>query len=191
VTTPAQIRANQANAKASTGPKTSAGARRSSANALRHGLSRPIDLDPALMAWVEALAREIAGADANNEIWDLAHLIAEAQVDLQRVRLARCRLLSDKANDPYYESPAATRQNVRLLSSLLSSKAHNMPLAAIEPFMNWMSKGPEKDALVLLQEVRSLSALDRYERRALSRRKFAIRALDEARGRVATRKQPS
>ena len=38
---------------------------------------------------VETLAREIAGADANAEIQDLARQIAEAQIDLRRVRYAR------------------------------------------------------------------------------------------------------
>jgi hypothetical protein len=42
-------------------------------------------------------------------------------------------------------------------------------------------EGNDKFATLLLQEAEPLHAMDRYERRALSRRKFAIRALDEER----------
>src|ERR1700754_3418249 len=95
---------------------------------------------------------------------ELARLVAEAQIDLRRVRLARHSLLSDKSNDPYYQSHEAARQNVRLLSVLLSKKARDIPVGAVEPFLIWMPKGPEKDALILLQESRALSCVDLFKR---------------------------
>ena len=53
---------------------------------------------------METLAREIAGPDANAETQDLARQVAEAQIDLRRVRYARHKLLSDALADPHYDS---------------------------------------------------------------------------------------
>jgi hypothetical protein len=89
VTSADKINANRANAGASTGPKTARGRAHSARNAHRHGLSLPVLADRALSEEVEALAREIAGAGATPEIHEFARRIAEAQIDLRRVRLAR------------------------------------------------------------------------------------------------------
>jgi hypothetical protein len=51
-------------------------------------LSLPVSSDPVLSEEVEALAREIIGRDANAEMRELARRIAEAQIDLRRVRRA-------------------------------------------------------------------------------------------------------
>jgi hypothetical protein len=51
-----QIAANRANAMRSTGPKPAAGKLRSSRNAFRHGLSRPLPSDPATSAKIDRLS---------------------------------------------------------------------------------------------------------------------------------------
>jgi hypothetical protein len=43
-----------------------------------------------------------------------------------------------------------------------------------------MQEEPQKFAIIFAQKIEQLFAIDRYERRALSRRKFAIRAFHEA-----------
>jgi hypothetical protein len=104
LTSDSKIKSNRANARSSTGPKTAQGRARAARNARRHGLSLPLYSDPTLSKEVEALACEIAGADANAKIRQLACCIAEAQIDLRRVRH---QFLTDRLNDEYYESHAS------------------------------------------------------------------------------------
>jgi len=78
VTSERKIRANRANAQASTGPKTTRGHSHAARNALRHALSLPVYSDPVLSEEVEVLAREIISTEANPQIQELARRIAEA-----------------------------------------------------------------------------------------------------------------
>jgi hypothetical protein len=64
MTSTRRIEANRANAKASTGPRTTRGKARAAQNALRHGLSLPIPEGQALSDEAENLAREFAGEGA-------------------------------------------------------------------------------------------------------------------------------
>ena len=179
-----KITANRANARASTGPKSTHGRMRSARNALRHGLSLPVYADQALSEEVEALAREIAGVDASAEIQELAQRIAEAQSDLRRARDARHQLLSQALSDPYYDARANVREKLTVIRQLLRPNAPDVPLEAVTKYLTRVPEGPQKFALILAQELQQLSAMDRYERRALSRRKFAIRAFDLAKRRI-------
>jgi hypothetical protein len=181
MTSERKINANRVNARASTGPKTAFGRARSARNAVRHALTISVHSDAFLSEEVEALAHEIAGPDANAATLDLARQIAESQIELRRVRYARHQFLSRAMGDPHYDSRASALNKLAVLRRLLQKNAPDLPAPAVLEFVTSVPEGPHKLALILSQEAQQLRAMDRYERRALSRRKFAIRALDEAR----------
>ena len=89
MTSARKIRANRANARASSGPKTAAGKAQSAQNAFRHGFNVPVWLDPDLASDVEALAQRIAGKSADASVLESARRVAEAQIDLRRLRSHR------------------------------------------------------------------------------------------------------
>ena len=94
-----KLRANRANSRRSTGPRTIAGRAAAARNSRRHGLAIPIPSAPALSAEVEAMAQMIAG-DEFLELIEAARRIAEAEVDVIRVRRARKELLSQTFQRP-------------------------------------------------------------------------------------------
>jgi hypothetical protein len=177
-----KIRANRANARGSTGPKTARGRSHAARNALRHALSLPVYSDPVLSEEVGALARKIIGTESNPEIQELARRIAEAQIDLRRVRHVRHQILSQALTDPDYESEAMLCKKATLVLRCARRSDLNKPLPdEVIEFLSSKPEGPNKFATILADKAPQLLALDRYERRALSRRKFAIRAFDAAR----------
>ena len=98
MSSPAKIRANRRNARLSTGPRSRNGKLIAARNARRHGLTLPVVGDPALSRQVDELARAIerslTGAEADELGHDYAVRIAEAVVDVRRVRAAKMRLVA-------------------------------------------------------------------------------------------------
>ena len=90
------------------------------------------------------------------------------------MRYARHKLLSDALADPHYGMNWAVARNIlRLRWTEPDVPAENLLESLNTP------QGPHKFATFLSQEAKQLLAMDRYERRAISRRKSAIRAFDE------------
>jgi hypothetical protein len=181
-TRPRKIRSNFANAQVSSGPRTAVGKARASQNARRHGLNLSVFSDPVLSEQVRLLAFEISGVTANDETFELARRVADAQVDVMRIRQARHDLLARSIGDADYGKEEALYYNAKLL---LKNFGRLDPFASLpkrlESMFRSSPQGPDKVAAILSDLTKQLTLMDRYERRALSRRKFAIRAFDAAR----------
>jgi hypothetical protein len=184
LTSDRQQRANRANAKSSTGPKTVAGKARAGQNAFRHGLNVPVLSDTLLAQEIEAMAHRISGPYADAETAERARRIAEAQFDLNRVRSSRRHLITQFLIDPNLLPRHVHRQRLRLLHLALGARFRGPPIEVQkikEIFSPIPPESEEKLAIILRQKISELAAFDRYERRALSRRKAAIRNFDASR----------
>lgn len=169
---------NRANARASTGPKSKSGKARAAGNARQHGLSVPAVLDPSLAKEIEELARKFAGPDASPGRHELATTIAAAQVDLLRVRQIRHQMLSLVLNAPDYQKPtkAMLRRQWLARQSPARHSDEIQPRGQIDGVCD-----PTRFVRILNDLSLRLRMLERYERRALSRRKQAVRAFDACR----------
>jgi hypothetical protein len=173
-----RVLANRRNARRGAGPKTPAGKARVAKNALRHGLAIPVALDPSLDQEVERVARAIAGVEPDAPRLDRARRIAEAQVDLMRVRGIRRALLSN----PKARIRPPSLNDVSRILDFLEQQDQEIDQSLAPAVYALGGRNPEGVVPGLEESIgvlaRELTRLDRYERRALSRRKFAMRDFD-------------
>jgi hypothetical protein len=155
-------------------------------------LSVPI-VDPAASTQVATLADAIAppiGAGEPGEdaavLAELARRIAEAQLDLVRVRRARHDLiraaLADPDGVPDGVPSRVAGERARLLQRAEAAANHKGPWASflgqIIQQLRAPRSGPAKLARILGDLAPRLAAMDRYEGRARFRRMHAVQAYD-------------
>jgi hypothetical protein len=214
MTSTKRFASNRANAQRSTGPQSVDGKSRSSVNALKHGLAIQASAIPELAQDLIHLAQRIAGEDQTHpHVAAAAVRVAEASIDVLRVRGAKARLLQTLFADPSsFELPKPVEPILVRFKRLKVSQAarvrayrdgtheqlRELEMAQLMQDL-WFDlevsriKQDRLNAVQLAKEQfaawEQLAKIERYERRALSRRNTAIRAFDAARA-VAQKNPP-
>ena len=116
------------------------------------------------------------------------------QADSAETLAAECTPNTDEANDKLGKVLNSLGLGNNVLDDARADKAKELAHEYVRgerdavTLVNELQtpQGPDELATILSGKAKKLLAMDRYERRALSRRKFAIRAFDAARARTAT-----
>ena len=163
MTSARRIAANRENAKKSTGPRTRRGKSRASRNAARHGLEGINFGVVGLSKKVARLAKIICRDASDPFRYEQALIIAESQILLARVRAARISAL-ENSRTPIGASPILPGDPT---------------VRRRRPFLDGQQEPEPSDRVTCIRRaLPELLRLERYERRALSRRKRAIRRFD-------------
>lgn len=200
----AQIAANRRNAKRSTGPRTPDGKARIAHNAVCHGLASRIVAGKPATDRVACLVNLFIGDGPRNvDIQAAARIAAEAQCVIEQVRLRKSMLfnLTTPVVPPYRSPPlmkAAARAKHITESAddtvLGPAKQFNLTtiarIEASEP--SWQPTTElDREALVFQEVALKLERLDRYERRAMSRRNAALVEIERLRAQPNRNAQPA
>jgi hypothetical protein len=163
-----QRRANRKNARRSTGPRTAAGKGNAAQNSFRHGLAADIRNNSTWNIDIENLAQHYycEGVSERHRFVH-ARTAAEAQFAINRVRQARVALIEHAVVDH------GTRE--RLLENAL--KTDGVVAIARHDSSVTSTENDEQTLSAIYRVAEKLLQFDRYERRAVSRRKKALRAL--------------
>jgi hypothetical protein len=169
-----QIAANRRNARKSTGPRSGAGRKRASRNAYRHGLTLRITSTAAFAKQLDKLVREIAGDTEDTIVLERARAIAQAELDLARVRRAKVALIERASAFGELDPPQLTvTQMIRLVNAF--DRGRLIVSKPIDSSAMMPSQEPDRSAEGIRRVLPELRKLDRYERRAAAQRDRAVR----------------
>jgi hypothetical protein len=174
-----QIAANRRNARKSTGPHSGAGRKRASRNAYRHGLTLNIASSAAFAKQLDKLVRKIAGDTKDAITLERAREIAQAELELARVRRAKLALIERARAFGELDPPQLTvTQMIRILKAF--DRGGRLIVAKpIDALATMPSQEPDRSAEAIRRVVPELRKLDRYERRAAAQRERAVLDLSD------------
>jgi hypothetical protein len=174
-----QVAANRTNGRKSRGPKTPSGKSAVSRNALRHGLASISCRNPGYAPRIEAIARAICPDTSNPSLFEQALIIGETTCVLGCAcaeRIARMERLLDATPSPPLTPTAPKKERAkREPTTALRGEREALHLATPLPLST--------------PGVAGIDPLDRYERKALSRRNRAVQKFMEMIARTACPKR--
>jgi hypothetical protein len=168
-----QIAANRRNARKSAGPRSGAGKKRASRNAYRHGLTLNITSTAVFAKQLDKLVREIAGDTEDAMLLERARALAQAELDLARVRRVKIALIERASAFGELDPLTLTvTQMIRLLNAF--DRGRPIVPEPIDASATMPPHEPDRSAEAVRRVLPELRKLNRYERRAAARRDRAV-----------------
>ena len=143
---------------------------------------------------IHRLSAAIAGGEADPTLLNLSRQVAEAQLDILRIRQARTRILTEerfqkvdlkRSQGPHLPRRVYHSVNYGKPNTITNKKAltPEEKMQALENILNSIAEARLSPPSVkeMFITLKKLNSLERYERRALSRRNKALRVLDDYR----------